>query len=373
MNVALFLTYDMSLKDWDEKDILDREMSLYLQMSEKYSVNYTFITFGDEGDYKYADKLKNIKILPAYAGNRKFNSKIFRFFNSFLIPFRLKKELKDINILKTNQLLGAWIPIILKFITKKPLIIRTGYDLLQFSLKERRGLSKYIFYYILTQIALWSASVYTVSSEDNSKFLKDKFWFNGHKLIKVYNWVEISDYLNLENRYRNKILAVGRLESQKNYASLIKNLENFSLDLDIVGEGSLKNSLVKSAEELKVNVSFLGTVSHNELLNLYSQYSYFVMFSKFEGHPKSLIEAMSKGCVPIVLNASYLDEIIKNKFNGIILNSETESIGPIIKSLNNNFDTLAELSLNAYKFSKKNYSIDRILEKEYLFYQDLSL
>ena len=38
--------------------------------------------------------------------------------------------------------MGSWIPIILKLLIKKPLIIRTGYDILEFSIKENKSLLK---------------------------------------------------------------------------------------------------------------------------------------------------------------------------------------------------------------------------------------
>ena len=37
-----------------------------------------------------------------------------RFLRSFLIPIKLKKEIVDGDVLKTNQLLGSWIAILSK-------------------------------------------------------------------------------------------------------------------------------------------------------------------------------------------------------------------------------------------------------------------
>ena len=44
----------------------------------------------------------------------------------------MRKKLKNnIDIIKVNQLTGAWVGIILSIILKKPLYIRTGYDVTQ--------------------------------------------------------------------------------------------------------------------------------------------------------------------------------------------------------------------------------------------------
>ncbi len=49
MNLVLFFTYGVSLKMWDEKGLLDREVSLY-QMLAKEGIKTAFITYGDEED-----------------------------------------------------------------------------------------------------------------------------------------------------------------------------------------------------------------------------------------------------------------------------------------------------------------------------------
>ena len=88
------------------------------------------------------------------------------------------------------------------------------------------------------------------------------------------------------------------------------------------------------------------------------------MFSKFEGHPKSLIEAMSNGCVPIVLEADYVSEIIDHNQNGIILKSEDDEISNIINFLNENEQFADNLSKNAKSFVANNYSKNKIMKKE---------
>ena len=62
-----------------------------------------------------------------------------RFLRFFLIPFKLKKEIVDGDVLKTNQLFGSWIAILSKLKYEKPLIVRTGYDLYSFSKMNRKG------------------------------------------------------------------------------------------------------------------------------------------------------------------------------------------------------------------------------------------
>ena len=67
-----------------------------------------------------------------------------------------------------------------------------------------------------------------------SKFLKKTF--NGTEKIAVRpNWIINSQYENLISRESNRILAVGRLENQKNFKYLINSFTNSDFVIDIVG------------------------------------------------------------------------------------------------------------------------------------------
>ena len=83
--------------------------------------------------------------------------KYFEIIKSFFYPFKIRKILSFENtIIKTNQLWGSWIGIILKIITKKPLIIRTGYDLLTFKRLEGKGVLKIFFLDIDILVSLYN-------------------------------------------------------------------------------------------------------------------------------------------------------------------------------------------------------------------------
>ena len=96
MNVALFFTYDVSLDDWNNQKIIEREIKLYKQISEEYNIKFKFFTFGDNLDLKFEEILRPIEIIPIYEYSKKFRNNILNFFNSLLIPFKIKKELKNV-------------------------------------------------------------------------------------------------------------------------------------------------------------------------------------------------------------------------------------------------------------------------------------
>ena len=372
MNVALFFTYGVTLKDWLDSGLLVREIEIYEQIANNSEIKFTFITYGTEEDLKIINNKDHITILPIgkYLKN---SNKVNYFFKSLIVPFKIKDNLKDIDLYKTNQLMGSWIPIILKFLMKKPLIIRTGYDIFDFSIKERKSFLKRVFYYLLTYLSLAFSDKYFVSSNTDLNNLKKRFKFiKKNKLSLKPNWVNVQESNKLfEDRIENRVLCIGRIESQKNYANLIKSLKNSEIEIDIVGEGSLKKEIANVAYKHKVKVNFLGILNHNKLLDLIENYKYFVLYSKFEGHPKSLIETMSKGCIPLVLSNTNILEVIEHKNNGIVLKNEKDSITNWINYLNQNKKEAKNLSLKAEKFVEDNFSLSNFIKEEIEEYNQL--
>jgi len=372
MNVALFFTYDISLQKWSELDILEREIKLYNKISND-NVKYTFVTYGNYSDYEFSNNLKNIEIIPIYSHIKKHKNRLIRFLLSITIPFRIKKKLKHIDILKTNQLMGSWIPIILKFLLRKKLIIRTGYDLFFFSIKEKKSIIKVFFYFLLTQVSLLSTDKYIVTSKSDYKFLCKWFFLDKKKLMIIHNYVEESDFLTIEKRDDLKILAVGRLEKQKNYKKIIKFVGNSKFELDIFGVGSMEKELKEYVDSKGLNnINFLGSLNHNYLLDVYKKYKFYILLSEFEGNPKTLIEAMSRGCIPIVSNTKHLTEIIEDGFNGIVVSDTSEvSIERFFVSKGINKEKLNTISNNAYEYAINNFSLKNIITKELELYSSL--
>ena len=372
MNVALFFTYGVSLKQWLDSGLLEREIEIYKRISSDSNIKFTFITYGEEDDKYILNNLKNIQVFPL-GSYFKSKNKFYYFVKSFLVPLKIKHKLKNIDLLKTNQLMGSWIPIILKLLIKKPLIIRTGYDILEFSIKENKSLLKKLSYYLLTYFSLFFCDKYFVSSNSDLQNIKNRFKFiNKSKLVLRQNWVNIEKpKKSFLNRSKNKILSIGRLEKQKNYINLVQALKNSSLELDIVGDGSLKEEILNKAIECNVNINFLGLFQHKDLLKLTENYKYFILYSKYEGHPKSLIEAMSKGCIPFVLKNDNVEEIIEHKVNGIILNSENDSIIEYIDYLINHEDEAIDISNNSLNLVKSKFSLEKSAAIEEQDYEEL--
>ncbi len=365
MHIVYFFTYGYSLESWNSAGILDRELKIFDKLIEKYNLKFTLVTYGDEREYDF-NLNENIKVLPIYTLIKKSPGKFINLIKTFFISKLILNKVPDCDVIKQNQLLGSWIPILCKLKTKKPLYIRTGYDMFLFSIKEKKSIFKILSYYLLTQITLFFSNLYSITSKEDKLFLTKYFLTGKKKLIIRPNWVENYNTKDFLERKSKSLLAVGRFEKQKNYKHLIESLAGTEFSLDIVGSGSEKEELEKLSRDLSVQVNFLGILKNEELLKLYTEYKYFVSSSEYEGNPKAILEAMSSGCVVIARAISNNKEIITDLDNGFLFNEDKNSLNQIldkIKTLNN--EKLNEISLKAVNFTKKHNSLDGLSDNIY--------
>lgn len=121
------------------------------------------------------------------------------------------------------------------------------------------------------------------------------------------------------------LLSVGRLTQHKRpdimievFSHLEKEVSNITLC--IAGRGELLNEMKDLATKKGLHkVLFLGHVDNQYLPDLYACSDYYIMTSKYEGLPLTLLEAMASGLPCIVSDIPNL-EIVKDADCGIAVN-----------------------------------------------------
>lgn len=173
------------------------------------------------------------------------------------------------------------------------------------------------------------------------------------------------------------IVSAGRLTEQKNFELLIRAFASISdklpeYKLFIYGDGPLRSKLENLIKiyGLEQQVFLPGYIEHIEE-RIYKA-ALFVLTSKYEGMPNTLMEAMALG-VPVISTdcagggARYL---INNGVNGVLIqpDNESELSSSIIKVLNNK-RFAASIAHEGYKIGRQ-FSPDTIYSRweEYISY-----
>lgn len=137
-----------------------------------------------------------------------------------------------------------------------------------------------------------------------------------------------------------RVVAVGRLDTQKNHDLLIRAFAQFykrypEYKLDIYGNGDEKENLSQLAKSLLPHESYMFYEPTNEVLFEINNAAMFVLSSDYEGLPNALIEAMSIGlpCISTDCPSGGPRELIKSGINGILVpvNNDTELTNAMIK------------------------------------------
>ena len=189
---------------------------------------------------------------------------------------------------------------------------------------------------------------------------------NNSKLVLRPNWVDTSyefSQSNFDNR-KCKLLSIGRLETQKNFMFLLKSLKDTGIEIDIVGSGSLKKNLIEFAEANNIKLKILDKVSNSEILNMLKNYKYFILPSLYEGNPKSLLEAMSSGCLVFASNINNNTEVIKDSYNGFLFGFDENFLKELLTSKILNDTNYSKILKNSLNDTRQNNSLDSLVNLE---------
>jgi glycosyltransferase involved in cell wall biosynthesis len=125
-----------------------------------------------------------------------------------------------------------------------------------------------------------------------------------------------------------RILAIGRLSREKGFDLLIRAFASLAgqqsdWELQIAGEGKERSSLEKLVSDLNLDVSVRLPGWVQSPIDLLCSSRIFVLPSRYEGFPNSLLEAMAAGAPVVAFDCECgPGEIIQHEVNGLLVPSQ---------------------------------------------------
>lgn len=215
----------------------------------------------------------------------------------------------------------------------------------------------------------------TITGSETYNYLKNK-GISKEKLIIIPNVINMRKFfqVNIDKKY--DVLALGRIDKNKNLIILIKALlmlkkDNIKYKAAIAGNGPERNHLIEIRNEFNLDksIDFLNWIPREKINWILSISKIFVLPSKGEGLPLALLESMASGLVPIVSNVGDNNNIVHNGENGFLLNDpdNASDLAEKIKILIENPHLFKKMSQkaqnikNTHDFSNAKIIWNRIL------------
>jgi L-malate glycosyltransferase len=249
----------------------------------------------------------------------------------------------------------------------------------QVLLEKSKSFSDF-FFIIFLKKAKKKVNLFIAVSKIIKKTLIKKSKIPENKIKFLYNFVDL-DKFNKKNikwdirKERQKLgikndeFVIGfaaRLVQRKGWKDFIKSSsiilkENTKIKFLIAGDGQGKKKLINLIKELKLkkNMYYLGYVS--DMVWFYSLLDCFVIPSHWEPMGLTEIEAQALGVPVIASDVPALNEIIADKFNGLLFKAKNEKdLAKKIILLYNNKKLRTQLVKNSLKDVRK-YSLEEYI------------
>lgn len=149
---------------------------------------------------------------------------------------------------------------------------------------------------------------------------KSIFISNGINVSKVQKSIDSAKSMTEDNK-RFTVYTVGRADFQKNpelFNEIAKRLPQ--IDFVWIGDGELRHKLTSS------NIRVTGWLENAEVLSVAENYDVFILTSRYEGLPISLLEAMYMRKACVVSNVVGNRDVIRNNYSGYICSNLEEFV-----------------------------------------------
>lgn len=367
------MTYGVSLADWDRMGVLDRELTYYKGMLAR-GVRLGILTYGDESDLAYASRIPGAEIIPVYAGCAKPLGRFGRLVSSLGIARRLRKRLQSFEVVKTNQMLGAWVAAQISRKTGAFLVLRCGYEYYFTVVQQRRPVWIRAAVFAFSRWAYRRAHQVVVTTPVIAEQICHRFGITRSKVSVLPNFIDLKMFRPSQAPGEARGVYVGRLSEEKNLEALIEATAKARVGLDFIGDGPLGEDLRQLATRVQADVRWLGRLPNEVIAQKLPGYFFLVLVSRYEGNPKVVLEALSCGLPVIGSNVVGIRELVSpagGEALGLLTDGSVSDLARAMGELMANPKLRAEMGARARAYAERSFGVQAVLDREFALIQEL--
>lgn len=350
MKKIAFVVYNIS--DWGGLNQV--VVNVANELAKKYEIHIISLFLNDEIRYSFA---AGVKVLSLSNESKRLS----------VMRKELKKPLKEYvndNNIDAVFLEGdypGFIGSTLRFTSKAKLVFHEHGSLM--SQWERKDI---VFIRFLSSFL--TNKTITLTERNRRDYIK-KFKYSKNKIVTIPNWIDLKNKYKDYDMDSRKILAVGRLNYEKGFDTLIKIWSNLAeqfpeWSIDLYGDGPEKGKLKQLVIKENIDSSFHFMGWQNNLEKIFQDYAFFVMPSLREGFPLILLE-VQEAKLPIISFDILTGprEIVTDSVNGYLVKpNDLEGFQNKMKILMTSGQKRLELSNNS-DITINNFSKELITSK----------
>lgn len=341
----IYTIEDFSIKGGAE-NIIAKKANI---LASEYHHEVTIVSIYHDNrppSYTLANGVKLVSLNIPFVS--KHNNPIKKLINRMLVMFKTIRKFQHIvnqinpDIIFFTMSMGA---LMLPFCKTKAKKVYESHTARQFTPYQK-------LFFITEKVA---DTIVCLSQGDAKEFRHTK------NITIIPNFIE-QPYHYVDDYSVRKAIAVGRLEDQKGFDTLIdcwKSVVNKHPDwhLDIYGEGTQHAKLQQQINSLglKSNITLCGR--SNNIMEIYPKYSMHIMSSRYEGQGIALVEAQACGLPSVVTDFKYgASDIVQNGINGLIVRQyDNKALADAINTMISSEEMRQECGRNARIVGEQYY------------------
>ena len=156
--------------------------------------------------------------------------------------------------------------------------------------------------------------------------------------LAVFNGIKNE---NRRQKFKYRLCSVGTISYRKGQRFIIEALHTLPIEMlkdihvDFIGDGAERPILEDLVQKYKLeaNITFCGGVPNVEVYKYLAQNNIYILMSKNEGLPISILEAMRIGLPIIATNVSGIPECIDEGHNGFLIEPDSRQLAGLLKKL----------------------------------------
>jgi glycosyltransferase involved in cell wall biosynthesis len=221
-----------------------------------------------------------------------------------------------------------------------------------------------------------ASKVITVSEFDRRFGLAARLVAEG-RVVTVHNGMpDVSPTLRADpGRTPPRLVMVARFEPQKDHSTLLHalgELRDHSWDLDLVGDGPLKEQMKALADQLGIGgrVRFLG--QRNDVARLLAEAQVSLLVSHWEGLPLSILESMRAGLPVVASSVGGVGESVRDGETGYLVPpAGVDLLRDRIARLLTNPELRARLGTSGRQYYEQHFTMDQMVNNTLAVYHEV--